>query len=608
MVFRMSIVHELQKRIRATVQELKASLPVICLHSEGRNTKGEQLTTVSQDEAKEPRIQIEITDDPSHGDIATNAAMVLCKTFRMNPRALAEKLAEHLRTLEGVSDVAVAGPGFLNLSLDPRMWTQELKGIVQQGEAYGNVDLGHGQKVQVEYVSANPTGPMHTGHVRNAILGDAMVALLKKVGYDVYKEYYINDAGGQIDVLARSVYLRYLEALGRSLPEDAFQGDVYPGDYLIPVGKALAERDGERWVDQSELNWMPTFKEFAVQAMMNMIRHDLEELGIVMDYYASEKKITEAGKIEEALAILEENGDLYTGVLTPPKGKPIDDWEARPQTLFRATKYGDEVDRPLRKSDGSWTYFAGDIAYHLDKFQRGFTHIINVLGADHCGYVTRLKAAVKAVTRGGTKVDVKLFQLVNFFENGVPVKMSKRAGTFITSQDVVGRVGKDATRFMMLTKHNTTIIDFDFQKVLELSQENPVFYVQYAHARICSVFRHAKEVFPDLDEARLRGLEEVRPLMHPAEIALIKVLARWPQVVEQAAVNLEPHRITAYLILVAGAFHSLWNRGKEAPELRFIDPSDRETTCSKLYLLSGVATILRDGFHLLGVHPIEEMR
>lgn len=602
----MSIVRKLQEEVKDAVQSLAQTL----LNFEAENDSGNSPTRTSPMKGRpdEPRIQVEITDDPQHGDIATNAAMVLCKTFRMSPRALAETLADRLKRLEGVSDVAVAGPGFLNVSLTPEAWTQELREIVRQGDAYGAVDLGHGQKVQVEYVSANPTGPMHTGHVRNAVLGDAIAALLKKVGYDVHKEYYINDAGGQIDVLARSVYLRYLEALGHTLAEDAFKGDVYPGAYLIPVGKALAERDGDRWVGRDEAEWMPVFKEFAVQAMMTMIRHDLEELGVVMDYYASEKQVTEGGKIEEALAILEENGDLYTGVLTPPKGKPIDDWEARPQTLFKATKYGDEVDRPLRKSDGSWTYFAGDIAYHLDKFQRGFTHIINVLGADHCGYVTRLKAAVSAVTRGGAKVDVKLFQLVNFFENGVPVKMSKRAGTFITSQDVVGRVGKDATRFMMLTKHNTTVIDFDFQKVLELSQENPVFYVQYAHARICSVFRHAQEVFPDLDEAVVRKLETIRSLTHPAEIALIKVLAQWPQIVEQAAVNLEPHRITTYLIALAGAFHSLWNRGKEAPELRFISSDDRDATCSKLYLLSGVATILRDGLHLLGVRPIEEMR
>lgn len=606
MVLRMSVVRELQGEIRKAVQSLLQTSTENDLERKLEGTANASHVT-DKKEKKGPRIQVEITNDPLHGDIATNAAMVLCKTFCMSPRALAEKLAERLKHVAGVSDIAVAGPGFLNITLTPEAWTQELQNIVRQGEAYGVVDLGHGRKVQVEYVSANPTGPMHTGHVRNAVLGDAIAALLKKVGYDVYKEYYINNAGGQIDVLARSVYLRYLEALGHPLTANAFKGDVYPGDYLIPVGKALAERDGHRWVDQKEANWMPVFKDFAVQSMMRMIRYDLEELGVVMDYYASEKQITEGGKIEEALAVLERNGDLYTGVLTPPKGKPIDDWEARPQTLFKATKYGDEVDRPLRKSDGSWTYFAGDIAYHLDKFQRGFTYIINVLGADHCGYVTRLKAAVNAVTQGKATVDVKLFQLVNFFENGVPVKMSKRAGTFITSQDVVGRVGRDATRFMMLTKHNTTIIDFDFQKVLELSQENPVFYVQYAHARICSVFRHAQEAFPDLNEATIQKIEAVRPLQHQAEIALIKVLAQWPQVVEQAAIHLEPHRITGYLISVAGAFHSLWNRGKESPELRFIDPKDREMTISKLYLLSGVATILRDGLHLLGVRPVEEM-
>lgn len=597
----MSIVQRLQHEVREIVQALAQNV--------SESPSGSQAPTPSPTTSTPlPRIQVEITDDPQHGDIATNAAMVLCKRFRMNPHALAERIAEPLGQLSGVAKVEIAGPGFLNLTLTPEAWTYELQQIVQQGEAYSAVDLGHGQKVQVEYVSANPTGPMHTGHVRNAVLGDAIASLLKKVGYDVHKEYYINDAGGQIDVLARSVYLRYLEALGRPLPDNAFQGDVYPGDYLIPVGKTLAERDGDRWAKQDEATWMPVFKEFAVNSMMTMIRHDLQELGVVMDYYASEKQVTQGGKIEEALAILQANDDIYTGVLTPPKGKPIEDWEPRPQTLFRSTKYGDEVDRPLCKSDGSWTYFAGDIAYHLDKFQRGFTHIINVLGADHCGYVTRLKAAVSAVTRGQAEVDVKLFQLVNFFENGVPVKMSKRAGTFITSQDVVNRVGKDATRFMMLTKHNTTVIDFDFQKVLELSQENPVFYVQYAHARICSVFRHVRETFPDLDEAAVRALPSIRPLKDPAEIAVIKVLAQWPQIIEQAAIALEPHRITTYLIAVAGAFHSLWNQGKEALHLRFIDTSDREATCAKLYLLTGVATILRDGLKLLGVTPIEEMR
>lgn len=597
----MSIVQRLQHEVREIVQALAQNV--------SESPSGSQAPTPSPTTSTPlPRIQVEITDDPQHGDIATNAAMVLCKRFRMNPHALAERIAEPLGQLSGVAKVEIAGPGFLNLTLTPEAWTYELQQIVQQGEAYSAVDLGHEQKVQVEYVSANPTGPMHTGHVRNAVLGDAIASLLKKVGYDVHKEYYINDAGGQIDVLARSVYLRYLEALGRPLPDNAFQGDVYPGDYLIPVGKTLAERDGDRWAEQDEATWMPVFKEFAVNSMMTMIRHDLQELGVVMDYYASEKQVTQGGKIEEALAILQANDDIYTGVLTPPKGKPIEDWEPRPQTLFRSTKYGDEVDRPLCKSDGSWTYFAGDIAYHLDKFQRGFTHIINVLGADHCGYVTRLKAAVSAVTRGQAEVDVKLFQLVNFFENGVPVKMSKRAGTFITSQDVVNRVGKDATRFMMLTKHNTTVIDFDFQKVLELSQENPVFYVQYAHARVCSVFRHVRETFPDLDEAAVRALPSIRPLKDPAEIAVIKVLAQWPQIIEQAAIALEPHRITTYLIAVAGAFHSLWNQGKEELHLRFIDASDREATCAKLYLLTGVATILRDGLKLLGVTPIEEMR
>ncbi|MDR1208501.1 MAG: arginine--tRNA ligase, partial [Holosporales bacterium] len=480
--------------------------------------------------------------------------------------------------------------------------------IVCSGREYAGADIGQGQTVHVEFVSANPTGPMHAGHVRNAVLGDTIASLLTKVGYNVYREYYINDAGSQIDCLARSTYLRYLEANGTVLPPDAFSGDVYPGDYLIPVGQHMAALFGDKWIGKLEQEWMPTFRTSAVDAMMDMIREDLASLGVVMDCYTSEKTLTQAGLIDQAVDVLTKKDDIYTGVLNPPKGKPIDDWEERPQTLFRATKYGDEVDRPLRKSDGSWTYFAGDIAYHLDKYNRGFNTLINVLGADHCGYVVRLKAAVSAITNYGATLDVKLFQIVNFFENGVPVKMSKRSGNFITSKEIVSRVGKDATRFMMISRHHSTVIDFDFQKVLELSHDNPVFYVQYAHARICSVFRHASSLFPDLTENVIKQIENVDPFSSALEIAVIRCMAIWPQVVVQAAIAQEPHRITNYLYALAGEFHSLWNQGKDLTELRFIDSTSRQSTLRKLFLLHGIATVLRDGLELLGIRPVEEMR
>lgn len=554
------------------------------------------------------KITVEPSQRAQHGEVATNAAMVAAKVLHQVPRVLAESLAERLRELPMVAKAEVAGVGFVNLTLKPEVWGDEVLAILRQGVAYSESNVGQGRTVHIEFVSANPTGPMHAGHVRNAIYGDALASLCAKVGYKVYKEYYINDAGSQVDCLGRSVYLRYLEALGHPLPENAFQGDVYPGEYLIPVGKSLAERDGDRWVGKSEEEWLPEFKTFAVQAMMNLIRRDLKDLGVTMDYYASEKALTAAGKIQEAIEILKKRGDIYTGTLTPPKGKLPEDWEERPQLLFRSTKYGDEIGRPLQKSDGSWTYFAGDLAYHLDKFQRGFTDLVNVLGMDHCGYVTRLQSAVTAITDGKAQLKIELFQLVNFFENGVPVKMSKRAGTFITAEDVVSRVGKDATRFMMLSRHHGTILDFDFQKVLEMSQDNPVFYVQYAHARICSVFRHAQTVFPDLTEEAVRRIPSLPQLPVPAEVPLIRCLAKWPQTVLQAAAAREPHRIVSYLCDLAGEFHSLWNQGKENLQLRFVDPDSHEVTVSKLALLTGVATILRDGLQLVGVEPMSEMR
>lgn len=565
----------------------------------------EHSVEISKDDLK---IAVEPSQRTQHGEVATNAALVVAKRLSQPPRVLAESLAKRLSALDVVDKVDIAGPGFVNLTLKPEAWGNELLTLVQQGEAYAKAAVGQGQTIHIEFVSANPTGPMHTGHVRNAVYGDALASLYAKVGYKVYKEYYINDAGNQVDCLARSVYLRYKEALGQTLSEEAFQGDVYPGEYLVPVGKNLAQRDGDRWLEKPEEEWLPELKVFAVQSMMDLIRKDLAELGVVMDHYTSEKALTEVGKIQQAIQILQKRGDIYTGTLTPPKGKLPEDWEERPQLLFRSTKYGDEIDRPLQKSNGDWTYFAGDLAYHLDKFQRGFTNLVDVMGMDHCGYVTRLQSAVTAITDGKAHLKVELFQLVNFFENGVPVKMSKRAGTFITSEDVVKRVGKDATRFIMLSRHHGTVLDFDFQKVLEASQDNPVFYVQYAHARICSVFRHAQAVFPDLTEEAMRGAPTLAQLPLSEEISVIRCLAQWPQTVVQAASTQEPHRIVNYLCELAGAFHSLWNQGKERQQLRFVDSENREATASKLVLLTGIATVLRDGLKLVGVEPISEMR
>lgn len=556
-------------------------------------------------------VQVEFTQDASHGEITTNAAMTFAKRLGVAPRVLASALVEEIRPLANITHVEIAGPGFINITLTSDVWLAELATIVRSGPAYAASEMGGGELVHVEFVSANPTGPMHAGHVRNAVLGDAIASLLAKVGYKVYREYYINDAGGQVECLARSVYLRYQEALGTPISPNAFDGNLYPGIYLMPVGTAIARSDGEKWKDLDEAVWLPVFKVRAVEEMMKIIQHDLHELGVVMDCYTSEKALTEAGKVQKAIDVLQSQDDVYEGVLEQPKGHTIDDWESRPQLLFRATKYGDETDRPLRKSDGSWTYFAGDIAYHLDKFRRGFRNMVSVLGADHCGYVKRLTAAVSAITQGRGALEVKLFQIVNFFEHGQPVKMSKRAGTFITSEDIVSRVGKDATRFMMVSRHNSTIIDFDFEKVLEQSQDNPLFYIQYAYARICSVFRHVAEAFEGLTRESIATNPPegaIAHLTHQSEIGIIRLLASWPKIVEQAASAREPHRITNYLYTLAGAFHNLWNQGKGTLELRFIDRNSRTITEAKLFLLCGVASILNDGLELLGITPVEEMR
>lgn len=549
------------------------------------------------------RIAVEPPKDPQHGEIATNVAMVLAKPAGITPRQLADLIINHLNGLPEVANSSIAGPGFINLKLTPQFWHQQLHKILQKKIHYGDSQLGQGESINVEFVSANPTGPMHAGHGRNAVLGDAICALLTKVGYKVTREYYINDAGSQTETLARSAYLRYLQALGHSIDESRFEG-LYPGDYLVTVGDNLAKEFNTIWVDAPESVWLEPVRLYTINAMIDLIKQDLESIGVHMDVYRSEQEIIKRGGVEQALQVLEQRGDLYIGVLEKPKGHDAEEWEPRPQTLFRSTAYGDDVDRPLKKSDGSWTYFASDIAYHYDKFQRGFTKMIDVLSADHGGYFKRIQAACMAVTNGAAAVEVKCYQLVNFLENGIPVKMSKRSGTFITLKDVIDRVGKDVTRFIMLTRRHDMIIDFDFQKVIEQTKDNPIFYVQYAHARCHSVLRHGSSLLKNLDFHQI----DLAHLTEDVELAIIKLLASWPQQVETAALMREPHRIANYLYDVAAAFHGLWNKGKENAELRFIEPDSLPKTYARLALVQAVAFIIASGLHLFGITPVEEMR
>ncbi len=554
------------------------------------------------------RVTVEPPRDPRHGDLATNAALVLAKEAKSPPRQLAELIAARLEARDDVTKAEVAGPGFINLRLSDAYWRRQLAAMLAAGEAYGASDLGRGRKVNVEYVSANPTGPLHVGHARGAVYGDALAALLEKAGYAVTREYYVNDAGAQVDQLARSVHLRYREALGERVPEEAF-ADLYPGDYLKPVGAALAERDGERWRDAPEENWLPVFRDFAVERMMALVRDDLAALGIRQEVFTSERALVEAGRVQATLDRLAEKGLIYEGVLDPPKGKKPDDWEPRPQTLFRSTAFGDDVDRPLKKSDGSWTYFAGDIANHFDKLERGFDSLIDVWGADHGGYVKRMKAAVRALSDGKVELDVKLCQMVKLLRGGEPVKMSKRAGRFVTLREVVDEVGKGVVRFIMLTRKNDAPLDFDLVRVTEQSKDNPVFYVQYAHARVHSVLRNACAATPGLDVSpEALAAAPLDRLTDDGELALIKLLAAWPRQVETAAEAHEPHRIAFYLHDLAAAFHGLWNRGKEDPALRFIVAEDRALTRARLALLRAVAQVIAAGLGIFGVEPVEEMR
>ncbi len=522
----------------------------------------------------------------------------------VTPRDIADALAAKLADDARITSAEVAGPGFLNLRLDPSAWAGVVKTVLTEGADYGRSDLGAGKKVNVEYVSANPTGPLHVGHTRGAVFGDALASLLAYAGYDVTREYYINDGGAQVDVLARSVYLRYLEAHGQ---EVTFEGGTYPGDYLISVGEALKSKVGDAYVDQPEEVWLDDVREMATEAMMELIRVDLGMLGVQMDRFFSEKSLYGTGKIEKAIERLDAQGLIYRGVLEPPKGKVPEDWEPREQTLFKSTEHGDDVDRPIKKSDGSWTYFAPDIAYHYDKVERDYDLLIDVFGADHGGYVKRMKAAVSALSNGRVPLDIKLTQLVRLFKNGEPFKMSKRAGTFITLRDVVDEVGPDVTRFVMLTRKNDAPLDFDFDKVLEQSRENPVFYVQYAHARICSVLRKAGGEGIAHDDATLAAAD-LSGMTDEAELALARKIAEWPRLVETAARTNEPHRVAFYLYELASDLHSLWNRGNEKPELRFLQEGKPAETQPKLALARATAVVISAGLAILGVTPAEEMR
>ena len=548
-------------------------------------------------------ITVEPPRDTAHGDMATNAAMVLAKPARMKPRDIAEKLAEKLGEDPRITAADVAGPGFLNLRLSAAVWQGVVGAVLGQGTDFGRGDLGQGKRVNVEYVSANPTGPLHVGHTRGAVFGDALASLLDFAGFDVTREYYINDGGAQVDVLARSVYLRYLEAHGQ---EVAFPEGTYPGDYLIDVGAALKDKVGDAYIDADESVWLEEVRNFATDEMMKLIRDDLASLGVEMDVFYSEKSLYGTGRIESAIDDLKAKGLIYEGVLEPPKGKKPEDWEPREQTLFKSTAHGDDVDRPVMKSDGGWTYFAPDIAYHYDKVQRGFDMLIDVFGADHGGYVKRMKAAVSALSEGAVPLDIKLTQLVKLFKNGKEFKMSKRAGTFVTLRDVVDQVGPDVTRFVMLTRKNDAMLDFDFAKVLEQSRENPVFYVQYAHARVHSVLRKAAEagVATDMETLQRADLSQ---LDHEAELKLAQKLAEWPRMVETAARSNEPHRIAFYLYELAGDFHGLWNRGNDVPELRFLQ-DDAALSQSKIALAQAAAIVIASGLGILGVKPAEEMR
>jgi len=545
-------------------------------------------------------VTVEPPRDPAHGDLATNAAMVLAKAAKTNPRTLAEAIKPRLEALPPVTSVEIAGPGFINLRLSADAWRDELRTILREGQDYGLSKVGANERVNVEYVSANPTGPLHMGHCRGAVVGDSLARLLEAAGFRVTKEYYVNDAGAQVDTLARSVHLRYREALGENIG-DIPEG-MYPGDYLKPVGTILAAEYGDQFIGKAETEWLPAFREAAIKAMLDLIRHDLAMLGIHHDKFASEAELQNSGAVVEGLDVLRGKQLVYEGTLERPKSlDPHDEWEPVELTLFRSSQFGDDQDRPMKKSDGSWTYFGADAAYHWQKAKQA-DHLVNIWGADHAGTVKRVQAAVKALTDGRVDLDVKLVQMVRLFRGGEPVKMSKRAGDFVTLAEVVNEVGKDVVRFMMLTRRADAPLDFDFTKVVEASKDNPVFYVQYAHARISSLKRKAAEAGVDLAaDADLSLLDE-------EELALVKRAAQYPRVLEGAALAHEPHRIAFYLYDLAAEFHALWNRGNDDPERRFLLEKNPQLSRARLELALGIAQIIRSGLALMGVAATEEMR
>ncbi|MEC8089656.1 MAG: arginine--tRNA ligase [Pseudomonadota bacterium] len=543
------------------------------------------------------RVVFELPREASHGDLACNAAMVLAKPAGMKPRDLAEVISAKIDGIAGVTSVEIAGPGFINIRVEPRLWAQEIDDIIAAGTDYGRNDSGAGKPVNVEYVSANPTGPLHAAHARGAVLGDAMAGLLEFCGWDVTREYYINDAGAQVDTLARSAHLRYCEALGRKIGE--IPAGLYPGAYLVEVGEKLAAAHGEAFLDADEAEWLEPVRSFTIDAMMDGVRQDLAALGIGMDRFSSERALVDSGAVAAAIDRLTAEGHVYRGILEPPKGKEPEDWEPREQLLFRASQFGDDTDRPLQKSDGSWTYFASDVAYHMDKLDRTGGPLINIFGVDHGGYVKRMNAAVEALSGRKGMLDIRLCQLVNLMDNGRPVKMSKRAGTFVTVRDVIDSVGADVIRFIMLTRRSEQTLDFDFARVTEQSRDNPVFYHQYAHARACSVLRQAGD--DPAGEAAADRLDQ------PAEMEVLRQLASWPKLVVSAANAHEPHRIAFFLMDLAASFHALWTAGREAPELRFIREDDPSMTAARLRLVKATALVIRSGLGVLAIEAREEM-
>lgn len=574
-------------------------------------------------EALLERVELTPTKDPAHGDMATNAALIIAKAVKRRPQELAQELADYLKKIDGIENAEPAGPGFVNLKISASVFQELISEILATGEAFGASKIGQGTVVNVEYVSANPTGPMHVGHCRGAVVGDVLANLMTKAGFDVTKEYYINDAGTQVVALTWAAYWRYLQALGQDISAEAFEekfkpymasGLQYQGDYLVPVGELLAKEHGEALLEGTDAQpipaWFDIVRECVLKEMMASIRTDLDALGVHQDVFVSELSILNSGKAESALKLLQDKGLLYTGVLEPPKGKVIEDWEQRPQTLFKSTEYGDDVDRPLRKSDGTATYFANDIGYHYDKVERGAKILIDILGADHGGYVSRMRAAIKALTaQDPVDFEVVLCQIVRVVRNGEVVKMSKRAGTFITLRDLIDEVGKDAVRFTMLTRKSDAQMNFDLEQVIAQTRDNPVFYVQYAHARCRSVLRSAVQAMgADAIKPAALAKQALTTLKSDAELSLMRRLGQWPRIVESSALVREPHRIAYYLMEVAADFHALWNAGRDDATLRFIQDEDKSGTMARLALVEATACVIRSAMTILGVEPVEEMR